>query len=113
MLRLSAAAFRGRIPFNLYVRQHYCGTGFSNESISSYDGRKWNETAIYALEASIAGRASKVQMRQVVFGTEVQEMTQNEQLNVLQRLYTIKRQRDLKKKKGKGKTVNKTIGVRF
>lgn len=108
-LQLSGEGYRSTYKYGTVTAE----PDFSDESLSSHDGRKWYETAIDALEASIAGRASKVQLRQVVFGTEVQELTQDEQLSLLQRLYTIKRQRELQEKKGKGKTLSKTIGVRF
>lgn len=82
-------------------------------TLPSHDGRDWLDTAIEALEASIAGRASKVQMERSFDGVSVREMTPTEQLELLDKLHSRRRLRDLKKNKGKGKTLSRIIGVSF
>lgn len=82
-------------------------------SATTYDGRDWLDTAIAALQASIAGRASKVQMERSFDGVMVKEMTPIEQLELLDKLHARRRLRDLKKAKGKGKALSRIIGVSF
>lgn len=82
-------------------------------TLTSHDGRDWLDTAIAALEASIAGRASRVQMERSFDGVTVREMTPTEQLELLDKLHARRRLRDLKKAKGKGKTLSRIIGASF
>lgn len=54
------------------------------------DTRTWLDKAIEALQASIAGRASKTQMTQVVAGVQVQHMTLDAQIDALKRLKALR-----------------------
>lgn len=81
--------------------------------LTTHDGRDWLDTAIDALEASLAGRASRVQMERTIDGVTIKELTPLEQLALLDKLHTRRRQRDLKNNKGKGKTLSRIIGVSF
>ena len=54
------------------------------------DTRTWIDTAIDALQAAIAGRASKTQLVQVVDGVQVQHMRLNDQIAALKQLKSLR-----------------------
>ncbi len=74
-------------------------------TLTSHDGRDWLDTAIDALEASLAGRASNKQLVREFDGVRIQDMTLAEQIEALQE---FKRMRVVKKGRWK-----KTITSRF
>jgi len=74
---------------------------------SGYDNRDWLDISIDALEASIAGRASKTQLLQSVSGVQVQHMSLADQITTLNEL---KKMRSVKRT---GNPFNKKVGVRF
>ena len=78
---------------------------FSAESLTTLDNRDWLEVAIDAIEASLAGRASKTQLIREFDGVRIQDMTLDEQIEALQKL---KRMRAAKAGKWK-----QTIKSRF
>lgn len=58
---------------------------FSDEGLPSLDNRDWLAIAIDALEASLAGRASKIQLIREFDGVRIQDMTLDEQIEALQK----------------------------
>ena len=60
------------------------------EATDGSDQRKWYDTAIEALQASIAGRASKTQMFQTVGGVQIQHMTLGDQIKALKQLKALR-----------------------
>jgi len=59
-------------------------------STTGVDTRDWLTVAIEALQASIAGRASKTQMVQLVAGVQIQHMTLADQISALERLKSMR-----------------------
>jgi hypothetical protein len=74
---------------------------------ATHDNRDWLDIAIDALEASIAGRASKTQLLQSITGVQIQHMPIAEQLAALRELKKI---RSIKRK---GSPFKRVVGVRF
>ncbi len=68
----------------------------------NFDGRDWLDKSIEALEASIEGRASYVQLRQEFDGRSVENMSQLDQMDLLDRFYKKRaaRKRGQRVKKG-------------
>lgn len=61
------------------------------EATTGADTRTWLDTAIEALQAAIAGRASKTQITQAISGVQIQHMTLEAQQNALDRLLSKRR----------------------
>lgn len=78
------------------------------DATTGSDTRDWLTVAIEALQASIAGRASKTQMVQLVSGVQIQHMTLADQISALKRLKSMRAA-----KTGKMRGGGKTMKVRF
>ncbi len=80
-----------------------------------YDSRGWLERAIEAVQASLAGRASSAQLEWEFDGTRVKNMSQLEQLDLLERLEKkrAQQQRVEARKKGRRCGLGRMIKVEF
>jgi len=100
-LKAIGAGFRKTVKSGISTAQQ----DFSAEAVAVLDNRDWLEVAIDALEAALAGRASKTQLVREFDGVRIQDMTLDEQIEALQKL---KRMRAAKSGKWK-----QTIKSRF
>lgn len=79
----------------------------------NFDGRDWVDKSIEAVQASLEGRASHVQLKQTFDGVSIEKMSQLEQMDLLDRLYSKRNARNIKKKLANGKSPFPTVKPRF
>ncbi len=82
---------------------------------TGHDGRSWLDRAIEALQASIAGRADKVQLEMSFDNLAIKNMSQLEQLDLLDRLEKRRAAEQLAadRASGRHKGVGRLIKVEF
>lgn len=85
---------------------------FATQS-TGYDARTWMDKAIEALEASIAGRASKTQLEQTIGGVQIKHLPPGDQLRLLDNIRARRRQQEAADRRRAGKGSGSIIRVRF
>jgi hypothetical protein len=80
---------------------------------TGYDARTWLDKAIEALEASIAGRASKTQLAQTIGGVQVQHIPPGDQLSLLDKLRAQRQRQEAVERRTAGLGSRSIIKVRF